>query len=275
MKRWTEKQLMQRELNQNRSAKKTKAKETAAGEGLKGKQIRMGVSVLLFAAAVLCYAVGMQSHAVRQAGKSETMFFGQESVREKEQQEENGLLLQETQTDAEERLPAEGRAASEEQTETAEEIKIYVHVCGAVVHPGVYALSEGSRAWEAALAAGGFTEEAAETAVNLAGVVADGQQLWIPTKEEAKTFLPGEGTAAGTGMTAGAGQTAFQQSGKVNINTASKETLMTLAGIGEARAEAILAYRQTAGAFQTIEDIMKVSGIKESAFQKIKDDITV
>lgn len=61
----------------------------------------------------------------------------------------------------------------------------------------------------------------------------------------------------------------------VNLNTASKEELMTLSGIGAARAEAILSYREQKGSFQTIEDIMKVPGIKNAAFQKIKDKITV
>ena len=62
---------------------------------------------------------------------------------------------------------------------------------------------------------------------------------------------------------------------KINLNTAVKEQLMTLKGIGEARAEAIIAYRQEYGPFARIEDIMEVPGIKEAAFQKIKEDITV
>ena len=62
---------------------------------------------------------------------------------------------------------------------------------------------------------------------------------------------------------------------KVNLNTADKEQLMTLTGIGEAKAEAILAYREESGGFQTVEDILNVSGIKEGTLEKIKDDITV
>ena len=64
-------------------------------------------------------------------------------------------------------------------------------------------------------------------------------------------------------------------SGKVNLNTATKEELMTLRGIGEARAEDIIRYRQERGGFERIEDIMEISGIKDAAFQKIKDDIIV
>ncbi|MBS5064105.1 MAG: helix-hairpin-helix domain-containing protein [Hungatella hathewayi] len=65
------------------------------------------------------------------------------------------------------------------------------------------------------------------------------------------------------------------QSAKVNLNTASKEQLMTLRGIGESRAEDIIRYREEHGAFGAIEEIMEISGIKDAAFQKIKDDITV
>ena len=73
----------------------------------------------------------------------------------------------------------------------------------------------------------------------------------------------------------GSGQQKETVSEKVNINTATKDQLMTLTGIGEVRAEDIIAYRQEHGPFRQIEDIMQVSGIKEAAFAKIKDDITV
>ena len=66
-----------------------------------------------------------------------------------------------------------------------------------------------------------------------------------------------------------------KSSGKVNLNRADVKELMTLTGIGQSRAEAIIRYREEIGSFERIEDVMKVSGIKESAFNKIKDDITV
>ncbi len=134
---------------------------------------------------------------------------------------------------------------------------IYVHVCGAVREPGVVELPEGSRGQEALEAAGGFAEDAAREAVNLAEVLADGMQLYFPTQEEY------------------AGPVVWGESGgKVNINTADAELLCTLPGIGEAKAEAIVSYRNVNGAFKSTEDIMLVPGIKDSAYSKMKDLIT-
>ena len=141
-----------------------------------------------------------------------------------------------------------------------EPIKIYVHICGEVNNPGVYELAEGSRIFEAVEAAGGFTEEAAQASLNLAQVISDEEQIVILTQDEAeeKARLERE-----------------QAAGIVNLNTASKEQLMTLPGIGESRAEDIIRYRKESGGFQNIEEIMSVPGIKESAYLKIKDSITV
>ena len=143
---------------------------------------------------------------------------------------------------------------------STEPIKIYVHICGEVNNPGVYELAEGSRIFEAVEAAGGFTEEAAQASLNLAQVISDEEQIVILTQDEAaeKARLERE-----------------QAAGIVNLNTASKEQLMTLTGIGESRAEDILRYRKEYGGFQAIEEIMNVPGIKESAYLKIKDSITV
>lgn len=149
-----------------------------------------------------------------------------------------------------------------EQSETGEipVLTCYVHICGEVKNPGVYELPEGSRMFQVLEKAGGFTPEAAETSLNLAEPIADGMQIVVLSKEEALQ----------------AAETAEEEaSGRVNINKASKEQLMTLPGIGESRAEDILRYREESGGFQKIEDIMKVSGIKDAAFQKIKDSITV
>ena len=144
-----------------------------------------------------------------------------------------------------------------------------VHVCGEVVNPGIYELPAGSRIYEAVKAAGGFTENASEESVNLASPIEDGVQIRIYSKEEAETLAAGAAPFDG-----------FEASGEgkepvVNLNTATKEELMTLSGIGESRAEDIIRYREENGGFQNIEDIMKVSGIKDAAFQKIKDRITV
>lgn len=142
----------------------------------------------------------------------------------------------------------------------AEQRLICVHVCGQVTNPGVYSLPEGSRAGDALEAAGGFAAEAAEDYVNLAAKVADGEKLYFPHKEEAQTLQQEQEDAL---------------SGIVNINLADEELLCTLPGIGEARAKDIINYRQTYGAFEKPEDIMKVNGIKSSAYEKLKDKIRV
>ena len=154
--------------------------------------------------------------------------------------------------------------------ENSEKSGVYVYICGEVAAPGVYELSEDSRIYEAVDAAGGFTENAARESVNLASKVSDGMQITIYNKEEAASLPAGSGSAVGN-----TGQGGTSGSGLVNLNTATKEELMTLKGIGEAKAEDIIRYREKSGGFKKIEDIMKISGIKEAGFQKIKDNITV
>lgn len=149
---------------------------------------------------------------------------------------------------------------TEAETGMAKQQTVYVYVCGAVQDPGVVEVPEGSRVEEALRLAGGMTAEADPFYVNLAETVADGQKLYFPTMEEAKT-LEAEVKAAAEGL--------------VNINTASAEELCTLPGIGASRAADIVRYREKNGAFQTKEDIMKVSGIKQNAYDKLCDKITV
>ena len=162
---------------------------------------------------------------------------------------------------------------------------IYVDVCGAVANPGVFQLAAGSRVFQAIEAAGGYLPEAALTCVNRAGVLTDGQQLYILTQEEMERqgLDPAEMSGASDGQmngSAGTGQNTgmtaqVQQDNRININTADEAQLTTLTGIGATRAQAIIAYREENGPFAAIEDIMNVSGIKESAFSKIKDLIKV
>ena len=166
-----------------------------------------------------------------------------------------------------------GKSPSETQVEVdnSKAAGIYVYICGEVAKPGVYELSEDSRIYEAVDAAGGFTENAARESINLASKVSDGMQITIYNKEEAAS-LPAGGTSAGKNS----GQDQMSGSSSlVNLNTATKEELMTLKGIGESKAEDIIRYREKSGGFKKIEDIMKISGIKEAGFQKIKDSITV
>lgn len=136
----------------------------------------------------------------------------------------------------------------------------FVHICGEVESPGVYEVSEDSRVCDVLLLAGGFTENAVQSAINLAEHVTDGMMVVVPSEEEMKEIsLKQE----------------IQNAGLVDINTASMEELCTLPGIGKARAEAIITYRQEYGCFTSKEDIMMVSGIKSGMYEDLKDKIYV
>lgn len=141
--------------------------------------------------------------------------------------------------------------------------KLYVDICGQVKHPGVYEFSPGDRVVAAVRAAGGFTSRAAKESINQAEEMKDGQQIYVPSRKEiSEQAKPQEGGLESS-------------SGKVNINSADAQELMTLSGIGEAKASDIIAYRQEHGPFSKPEDIMKIQGIKEGVYNKIKDKITI
>ena len=137
--------------------------------------------------------------------------------------------------------------------------------------PGVYELRTDARIYEALEAAGGMTEDAAADWINQAEALSDGERIYVPTQEEAE-----ESAQSVSGQWADPnGNAGGSASDKININTAAKEELMTLSGIGASKAESILKYRQEHGNFQSIEDLKKIEGIKDGVFNKIKDDITV
>ena len=186
---------------------------------------------------------------------------GEEVTLEEEAlQEEKGSG--EEQEDGESQEQREG--AGKEQTGRTDEGKIWVYVCGQVASPGVYELPEESRIYEAVESAGGILEQGAAESVNLAEKASDGQRIYIPSKEEAAAMpaeTPDEGSSGG------------MNDERINLNTADKEELMTLTGIGETRAEAILTYREENGSFHSPEDIMNVQGIKEGIYEKIKEQI--
>lgn len=175
----------------------------------------------------------------------------------------------ETSAKSSRRTESDSKQQKNSNTEKAS-APMVIYVCGAVRRPGVYRLESGARVYQALQAAGGLTGQADEKSLNQAAPLEDGQQVVVYTKEEI-------GKGAGGAPASGNSGTASSSSAaaKVNLNTADKEALMTLNGIGEARAEAILTYRQNNGRFRTVEDIMKVEGIKEKAFEKIKNQIEV
>lgn len=154
-------------------------------------------------------------------------------------------------------VSAEFADDTEEKTQQA---TMFIHVCGAVVCPGVYEMPHGSRVYEAIAMAGGMLPEADENYLNLADVLLDGKKIQVLTKEETQKQ---------------SNASAVTEDGRVNINTATVKELTQLTGIGDSRAEAIVSYRDENGAFQSVEQIKQVSGIKDGLFQKIKEKITV
>jgi len=150
--------------------------------------------------------------------------------------------------------------AIEPKTELA---KICVYVCGCVMNPGVYELYENMRVYQAIDMAGGMTEYANNNYLNMAEYLIDGQKIYVPDMNENLSNQVSLQALDNSSSTL------------ININSATKDQLMTLPGIGESRADDIIAYRTTNNKFETIEDIKKVSGIKDAAFNKIKDLIVV
>lgn len=141
---------------------------------------------------------------------------------------------------------------------------IYVHICGWVNNPGVYELPVDARLYEAIDMAGGVSDGGCSDKLNLAGVLKDGERIYVPSDAEAALIVE-------TVLTEDKTSNISTSDKRVNINTASEEELKTLPGIGTARAKDIIKYREDKGNFKDIEDIMNVTGIKESMFIKIKD----
>lgn len=156
--------------------------------------------------------------------------------------------VEQEEIDLKEKLPVKEEEKSE----------ICVYVCGQVKNPGVYELPADMRIADAIEAAGGMTEQAAQTYLNQAAFLEDGQKVYVPDQEEAEEKL----------------QLSTEQR-KVNLNTAGISELTTLSGVGESKAQAIIRYREENGGFCSIDEIMKIEGIKEGVFQKIKDHIVV
>ena len=149
-------------------------------------------------------------------------------------------------------------------------VAVHVHVAGAVARPGVYVLGDDARIIDAVSAAGGLTADADPEGVNLADRIGDGQQLHVPrlgvVPPPSPTPMPQPLEAVAAVATGGA---------LVNINTASQAELESLSGIGPVLAQRIIAYRDESGPFEAIEDIMRVPGIAEGYFARIRDYITV
>lgn len=166
-------------------------------------------------------------------------------------------------------LPSAESKASPSPDSSSESAALIVDVSGAVLNPGVYELKEGSRVDDAIQAAGGLSEDADTSALNRASLLSDGMKITVPRQGEAAR----EGSpAVGDARVSSDASTAKSL---ININTASSEELQTLNGVGPSTAEAIIADREENGLFATTEDLMRVSGIGDKKFAKIKDAICV
>jgi competence protein ComEA len=218
---------------------------------MKKKIVITGITVLLFLTAGICYSCSYKNDSA----SAVLLPAGQESADE--------VTTKDLPTQAVQAVPTADLQESD-QTE------VCAHICGAVVHPGVYAVRGGGRLIDLIEAAGGFSEDAAQDYMNQAQAVTDGQRYFIPTEEEVKDLSSAQLIAGDTGSPKEQSESVL-----VNINTADRETLMSLPGIGESKAAAILSYRKSNGDFKSIEELMNIPGIKEGLFNQVSSYITV
>lgn len=257
----------------------------------------------------VCKLIGIGGLCLFLLGCSEESFLVQENVSgmTMEENSEKGLegdniaaWNQETDVAEEQNVLPETQEDSTEDTHKKEAVReIAVHVCGAVNQPGVYFLQESQRLYEAIAKAGGFREDADEDYLNQALILEDGMKITVPTMEE--TTEENEAGEAAVNketvslselvMSSQEAETEALEKGylqkqeeidknrkteqRIDLNTADEALLCTLPGIGESRAKSIIAYRQEHGPFRSPEDVMMISGIKEAAYNKIKDYIMV
>lgn len=185
----------------------------------------------------------------------------------------------------EEDIVVEKKITKKKEKEVVEELK--VDIKGQVINPGIYSLKANSRVIDVIAAAGGLTEFADTSVINLSKKIKDEMVIIVYSREEVMDFhktkeiekqveelciqKDEESLKNDACITSDNNST---PTGKISINTASQEELMTLTGIGEAKAKDIISYREKNGPFKTIEDIKNVSGIGDNLFAKIKENIT-
>ena len=150
-------------------------------------------------------------------------------------------------------------------------------ISGAVKHQGVYTLKNGARLQELIEAAGGTTARAQLKAINRATLLKDQDKIHIPYKGEKVENVATAGSADDS-QNSGTSSSSPSNQGdgtKINLNTANVTELQKLTGIGQKKAEQIIAYREQNGSFKKIEDLMQVSGIGEKTFASLKDQLAV
>jgi competence protein ComEA len=223
---------------------------------MKKRWIVVGLTVTLLIISGICYSCAFQ--------KQDTAVLNTLELKE------NGKVTETTSSENikdEDILPFIDSEAGDIKASLIEEkVSIYAHVCGAVVNPGVYEAEQGARVVDFIQLAGGLTKEAAADYINQAKSVEDGQRIYVMKESELEN-LTLEQRIEGEEVTRN--NTKETSSVLININTASLEELMSLSGIGQAKANSIVAYREKNGKFQTIENLMDIPGIKEGLFQQI------
>ena len=150
----------------------------------------------------------------------------------------------------------------DEKSEDKHDEKIFVDVKGAVKHPGVFETTKDKRVKDLIEEAGGLLDDADTSTLNLSQKVKDQMVIYVLKHGEKPKQISDSGTSSSSGDV-------------ININTANKEQLMKISGVGKTKAEAIISYREKNGDFKKKEDITKVRGIGKATFEKIKDKIEV
>ena len=176
--------------------------------------------------------------------------------------------------------------------EEEEEVYYQVDIKGEVINPGIYTVKEGSRVIDVIRLAGDLTEVADTSVLNLSKKVKDEMVIIVYSYDEVVNFtatkekeeIEQEACLSQNGIqndacikdsTDDTSSSSVVISGKVSLNTATLDELMTLPGIGEAKAQSIIEYREEVGAFQNIEELKEVSGIGDAIFDQIKENITI
>ncbi|MST86293.1 helix-hairpin-helix domain-containing protein [Lactobacillus porci] len=196
---------------------------------------------------------------------------------QKPQPADNSALLSQT------KLQSSSQSAASRQTgassaSSAASGKVVCDISGAVKEEGVYTLKSGSRLQDLIDAAGGLTSRAQIKAINRSLLLQDQDKVYIPYKGEKTAAAPTAGmasNAAASSSSSSSSPAASSAAGKVNLNTATAADLQKLNGIGERKAEQIIAYREQKGGFKSIDELKEVSGIGDKTFDALKDQITV
>ena len=192
----------------------------------------------------------------------------------------------------------ENNSITKKEDKKESDSTIFVDVKGAVNNPGVYELESGKRVINAINKAGGLSSNANSININLSKKLTDEMVIIVYTKNEILNYKNGGNVktiscasnecvcpdsnndaciskTSSNSKSLGSKAIIKNSNSKVSINSASKEELMTLNGVGEAKAQKIIEYREKNGQFKSIEDIKNVSGIGDSMYEKIKDSITL